>query len=58
MTDHDDLADFVANRMRMSHIYQPVMLLELLRNDGSASTSTSSRVGRAMCPTRPEGFEE
>jgi hypothetical protein len=23
--------------MRMSHIYQPVMLLELLRNDGSAS---------------------
>jgi ATP adenylyltransferase len=37
MTNYDDLIDFVMNRMRMSHIYQPVMLLELLRSDGSAS---------------------
>jgi hypothetical protein len=27
----DDLADFISNQMRMSHVYQPVMLRELLR---------------------------
>jgi hypothetical protein len=32
-----DLFDFIKNRMRMSHIYQPVMLTTLLRNDGAAS---------------------
>lgn len=31
------LSDFVQNRMQMSHIYQPVMLIELLRNGGAAS---------------------
>lgn len=34
---YDQLQDFVANRMRMSHIYQPVMLMTLLRNGGAAS---------------------
>jgi len=29
-----ELSDFIKNRMRMSHIYQPVMLMTLLRNDG------------------------
>jgi hypothetical protein len=32
---YERLADFVQNRMRMSHIYQPVMLMALLR-EGSA----------------------
>jgi ATP adenylyltransferase len=32
-----DLLDFIQNRMRMSHIYQPVKLTTLLRNDGAAS---------------------
>ena len=34
----DDLNDFIRNKMRMSHIYQPVMLMELLKRGGSAST--------------------
>jgi len=33
----DDLSDFIRNQMRMSHIYQLVMLMELLNRDGSAS---------------------
>jgi diadenosine tetraphosphate (Ap4A) HIT family hydrolase/5-methylcytosine-specific restriction endonuclease McrA len=33
----EQLADFVRNRMRMSHIYQPVMLIELLRSGGKCS---------------------
>jgi len=31
------LADFIQNRMSMSHIYQPAMLIELLRKGGEAS---------------------
>ena len=32
-----DLKDFIINKMRMSHIYQPVMLKTLLSNKGTAS---------------------
>ena len=32
-----DLHNYITNRMRMSHIYQPVMLKVLLENDGEAS---------------------
>ena len=31
---HTELLDFVQNRMRMSHVYQPVLLMALLRNGG------------------------
>ena len=32
------LEHFIRNEMRMSHVYQPVMLIELLRRGGAAST--------------------
>jgi hypothetical protein len=32
-----DLYDYITNRMKMSHIYQPVMLKVLLENNGAAS---------------------
>jgi ATP adenylyltransferase len=35
---YNQLVDFISNRMRMSHIYQPVMLIELLRSGGRCST--------------------
>lgn len=35
----DNLSDFILNQMRMSHIYQPVMLIEILKKNGSASTN-------------------
>jgi ATP adenylyltransferase len=31
--------DFIQNRMRMSHVYQPVMLMTLLQGGGKASTT-------------------
>ena len=37
------LKDFLVNRMRMSHIYQPVMLMTLLNEGGSASIETISK---------------
>ena len=35
----EDLSNFISNQMRMSHIYQPVMLIELLSNRGSVNIS-------------------
>ena len=32
-----DLHDYITNQMKMSHIYQPVMLKVLLENNGQAS---------------------
>jgi len=40
---YDELADFIENRMRMSHIYQPVMLKALLENDGQCHESEIAR---------------
>ncbi len=37
MTAFEDLLAFISKHMRMSHIYQPVMLKVLLENDGRAS---------------------
>ena len=34
----DKPSNFILNQMRMSHIYQPVMLIEILKTNGSAST--------------------
>ena len=37
MTVLSNLSDFIQNKMRMSHIYQLVMLMELLKRRGNAS---------------------
>ena len=37
MTVFSMLSGFIQRTMRMSHIYQPVMLMELLNRGGSAS---------------------
>ena len=37
--NYSDLRDFIAKHMRMSHIYQPLMLITLLKNKGQASTA-------------------
>jgi diadenosine tetraphosphate (Ap4A) HIT family hydrolase/5-methylcytosine-specific restriction endonuclease McrA len=36
--NYQDYEDFIQNRMRMSHVYQPVMLMTLLEHGGKAST--------------------
>ena len=36
---YEQLSNFILNEMRMSHIYQPVMLIELLEREGSASVT-------------------
>ena len=39
----EELAEFIQKRMRMSHIYQPVMLLSLLENHGKCHEKTIAR---------------
>ena len=34
---YESLADFITNKMRMSHLYQPVMLMELLTKGGKCA---------------------
>jgi len=53
-----DLADFVANRMRMSHIYQPVMLVTLLRGGGSATVDEIARAFVAEDRSQVEYYSE
>ena len=40
---YDELVDFISNRMRMSHIYQPVMLIALLENGGVCHESVIAK---------------
>jgi diadenosine tetraphosphate (Ap4A) HIT family hydrolase/5-methylcytosine-specific restriction endonuclease McrA len=39
MSIYSDLLDFIQNRMRMAHIYQPVMLTTLIKGGGTASVT-------------------
>lgn len=41
--NYRDFEDFILNRMRMSHVYQPVMLMTLLNGGGKASTTAISK---------------
>jgi ATP adenylyltransferase len=41
--DYSELADFIEHRMRMSHIYQPVMLIALLENGGRCAEEDIAR---------------
>jgi len=43
MNYFEELQDFISTKMRMSHIYQPVMLLELLNKHGAADSNTIAR---------------
>lgn len=40
---YSELKHFITKRMRMSHIYQPVMLMALLRHSGKCTTNQIAR---------------
>jgi ATP adenylyltransferase len=58
MVAYDRLADFVQNRMRMSHVYQPVMLMTLLRGGGRSSTDEIARSILAHDESQVEYYED
>src|SRR5215469_594941 len=41
--NYRECEDFIQHRMRMSHVYQPVMLMTLLVGGGKASTTTIAK---------------
>jgi ATP adenylyltransferase len=41
--NYHDCENFIQNRMRMSHVYQPVMLMALLEGGGKASTTAIAK---------------
>ena len=40
---YKELADFIRNKMRMQHVYQPLMVMECLKRGGSASVTDIAR---------------
>lgn len=56
--NYADLRQFIATGMRMSQVYQPVMLIELLRNHGSASVATIAQAILNKDPTQIDYFSE
>jgi hypothetical protein len=55
---YEQLADFVQNRMRMSHVYQPVMVMTLLRGGGKRSTTQIARSILAHDQSQVEYYED
>ena len=53
----DRISHFLNNQMRMSHIYQPVMLMHLLKNEGQADLSDIAKAILVMDPTQVEYYE-
>src|SRR5215203_4089952 len=55
---YERLADFVQNRMRMSHVNQPVMLMALLRDGGRCSTTEIAQSILAHDESQVEYYEK
>ena len=54
----DQLSDFLRNQMRMSHIYQPAMLIRLLQNGGRSTISDIAKAILVRDPSQVEHYEE
>ena len=52
------LSQFVNEEMRMSHIYQPEMIIHLLENGGQASTTSIAKAILLHDPTQVKYYEE
>ena len=49
---YQELKDFITTKMRMSHIYQPVMLIEILKKGGYASAKQIAKAILNHDPTK------
>ncbi|MXY21809.1 MAG: HIT domain-containing protein [Dehalococcoidia bacterium] len=54
----NQLSNFLCGEMKMSHIYQPVMLIQLLSNAGQATVSAIAKAILVNDPTQVEYYEE
>src|SRR5262249_14747251 len=62
MTKHSytfkQLAHFISHEMRMSHVYQPAMLREILRHKGTASVPSVAKALLAEDRSQLEYYEQ
>jgi diadenosine tetraphosphate (Ap4A) HIT family hydrolase len=58
MANFEALRQFILSEMRMSQVYQPVMLIELLKSDGEASIEQIAQAILNRDPTQIEYFSE
>ena len=56
MSSFKSLKKYILEDMSMQHIYQPVMLIELLKNQGNASEETIARVILNRDPTQVDYY--
>jgi diadenosine tetraphosphate (Ap4A) HIT family hydrolase/5-methylcytosine-specific restriction endonuclease McrA len=55
---YKQLSEFIRTKMRMSHVYQPVMLLTLLQNRGTASVTDIAKSLLSRDVSQIEYYEE
>lgn len=55
---HDRLQRFISSEMRMSHVYQPVMLVELLKTKGRATVQQIAKAILAKDQSQVEYYEQ
>jgi len=58
LTSFSDLRDFIRDRMRMAHVYQPVMIKELLTGGGKASIRDIAAAFLARDTSQLEYYEQ
>lgn len=56
--DFDALVDFITRKMRMQHIYQPVMIKTLLESDGKASIRAIAKAFAQQDESQIEYYEQ
>ncbi len=56
--DFKQLKDFIEKKMRMQHIYQPLMIKTLLENEGLASVRTIAETFLAKDESQIEYYEQ
>jgi diadenosine tetraphosphate (Ap4A) HIT family hydrolase/5-methylcytosine-specific restriction endonuclease McrA len=56
MSQFEKLKHFIIKEMRTSHVYQPVMLIELLRNNGKRTINEIARAFVKCDPTQVEYY--
>jgi len=53
----DKLSDFISKKMQMQHVYQPIMLIELLKHGGQATEHQIASVLLTLDPTQQKYYE-
>jgi diadenosine tetraphosphate (Ap4A) HIT family hydrolase len=53
----EELSDFISKKMQMQHVYQPIMLIELLKHGGQATEQQIARVLLTLDPTQQKYYE-